>query len=170
MPLVMETLPPPWGMKPLVRDSSGRVEITLLSVVLRSGPGSHSWEVQRWIKLFPEVFFPGPITNCSHRCPREKDSSLLGFLAHSARQSLRKTRSSSFLSRATPPSTLRIWGQASLETMASCVPSGNSLLLLSEQVCRQGWRTMRHTHWACWGLQTPAAGPRSLTQGPFKNW
>lgn len=29
--LVMETLPPPWGMKPLVGGSSGRVEITLVS-------------------------------------------------------------------------------------------------------------------------------------------
>lgn len=105
-----------------------------LSVVLSSGPGSHSWEVQRQIKLLPEVFFSGPITNCSHHCPCEQGSSLLGFLAHSARQSLRKTRSSSFLSRATPPSTSRIWGQAKLET--SCVPSGNSLLLLSVQVCK----------------------------------
>lgn len=135
MPPVMGTLPPPWGMKPLVRDSSGWAEVTL-SVVLRSGPGSHSWEVQRRIKLLPEVFFSGPITNCSHHCPCEKGSSLLGFLAHSARQSLRKTRSSSFLSRATPPSTSRIWGQANLETTASCVPSGNSLLLLSVQVCK----------------------------------
>ena len=99
-----------------------------LPVALRSGSGSHNWEVKRRMKLLPEVFFSGLITSCSHHCPREKGSGLLGFLAPSAHQSLRKTRNSSFLSRAPLPP---LWEfEASLETTASGVPSGNSLLLL----------------------------------------
>lgn len=85
-------------------------------------------------------------------------SNPLGFLAHHTHQSLRKTRSPSFLSRTAGPFTLKTWGAACLETRVHCF-----LLHKSpphSPSADMGKRGLRATcmHQGCSRLLTPGVG------------
>lgn len=83
---------------------------------------------------------PHPHTSCSHHCPCDKGSGPLGFLAHSACQSLPKENQESGIpEQTTVPSTLRSWGASCSETTSPCILWSNSPPhSLSADVGKQG--------------------------------